>query len=301
MAYLNEQLGRLREGDSAQVVGTEWFVDATNGNDGNSGHSWGSAFLTMARAFALLSSGDVIRFVGKVREQLTTPVQVFDVSIIGGGNRPRHADAAPAPVGGASAATWTTPASGSTDAPLLKVLQQGWRIENFVMAAHATDSCVQLYRDAGADDAERDASHFEAHNIRFASGQDGIEQVGGCYNVGIFDCSFHDLTGYAIKGGTSTSVAAPYRWQIHRNRFDGCANWIGVWNGNTCQIHDNVITGITTALLNTSGGAGENTILRNAFDIAGADFDPAGGMTGHAEDIWSNYLTDAIETGLPAN
>lgn len=38
-----------------------------------------------------------------------------------------------------------------------------------------------------------------------------------------------------------------------------------------------------------------------AFTIAAADFDPAGGVTGVTGDVWSNTLTDTIETGLPAN
>lgn len=300
MAYLDMKAGLLREGRSVDLVGTEWFVDALGGGTGNDGRSWSSPFLTMAQAFAVVQSGDVINFVGKIKEQLTTPVQVFDVTIRGGGNRPRHADAAPAPVGGASAATWTIPDSGSTDDPLLTVLQQGWRIENFVMAGHSTDACVYLNRDAGAGNAERDASHFEARGVRFASGQDGIEAVGMPYNVGIFDCDFHDLTGYALKQ-SGVAVAAPYRWQIKRNRFQGCGNWMGAWAAHQFEICDNTIGEITTALIDLSSGSGHNVVVGNAFDIAAADFDPVGGVTPHATDVWSNYLIDALESGLPAN
>lgn len=280
--------------------GKSWFVDALGGLDSNDGKSWDRAFLTMAAAFAQVESGDTIYFTGKVREQLTTPVQVFDVTIIGAGNRPRHADAEPTPIGGSSGATWTTPASGSTDDPLLTVLQQGWRIENFVMAGHATDACVYLSRDAGAGDAERDASHFEAVNIRFASGQDGIEGVGMPYNVGIYGCTFHDLTGHCIKQ-SGVAVAAPYRWQIVGNRFAGCANWIGAITAHQFEIRDNVVVEITTPGIDTSGGAGHNVIVDNMFDILAASFDPVGGFTGHASDVWSNTLLDAVETGVPAN
>lgn len=281
--------------------GVSWFVDAVDGSNNHDGLSWNSPFLTMAKAFSVLESGDRIFFVGKIREQLTTPVQVFDVSIIGAGNRPRHADAAPVPTGGQSAATWTTPASGSTDDPLLTVLQQGWSIHNFVMAGHATDACVFLQRDAGAGDAERDASHFEAHGVRFASGQDGVEQSGGCYNVGLFDSWFDDLTGVCIKHTSGAAVTTPYRWQIKRNRFSKCGSLMTALVGNTFEFHDNMVSQITTPGLDTSGGTGFNTILRNCFDIAAADFDPVGGFTGHATDVWSNYLTSALETGLPAN
>lgn len=301
MAYLDPRQGAAREGRTLTTVGRDYYVDALNGADSNPGTSWDAPFLTMAHAFSVLASGDHIYFVGKIREQLTTPVQVFDVTIAGAGNRPRHADAAPAPVGGASAATWTTPASPAAATPLLKVLQQGWRLENCVLAGPTDAACVLLFRDGGAGNAERDASHFEARGVRFASGRDGLEQSGGCYNVGIYDCSFHDLTGYALKHTAGAGIAAPYRWQIRGNRFQGCANWMGVWDAHQWEICDNVIGEITTALINVSGGSGHNVIRGNAFDIAAADFDPGGGVTGHSTDVWSNTLKDAIETGLPAN
>src|SRR5512146_467607 len=74
--------------------GADWYVDASRSGTGT-GTSWDDAFLTMAEAFAKIGSGDSIYFVGKVKEQLTTPVQVFDVRVIGMGNRPRHADSTP--------------------------------------------------------------------------------------------------------------------------------------------------------------------------------------------------------------
>lgn len=281
--------------------GQDFYLAIDGGSDSYGGHSWNLPLATMSAVFALLNSGDTIHFVGKVREQLVTPLQVFDVTIRGEGNRPRHADDAPVPTGGQATSTWTTPASGSTNTPLLKVMQQGWRLENFVMAGHATNACVLLFRDGGAGDLERDASHFESVGMRYASGRDGIEQSGGCYNVGIYESTFHDLTGYAIKHTAGAGINDPYRWQIKRNRFAGCGNWMGVWNAHQFEIHDNVIAEITTLLLNTSGGSGHNSILRNAFDIAAVDFDPVGNVVGHATDVWSNTLKDAIETGLPAN
>lgn len=280
--------------------GRHHYVNPDSGSDGYGVSTRAKPYATMSKAFSVLESGDTIHMSGKIREQLTTPVQVFDVTIIGDGNRPRHADAAPAPVGGHAAATWTFPASGSTDDPLLTVLQQGWRIVNFVMAGHATDACVYLNRAGGADDAERDPSHFEAHNIRFASGQDGIEDNGGSYNVGIYGCSFHDLTGFALKTNNA-GVTVPYRWQIVGNRFASCANWMGEWFAHQFEIRDNVVIEITTPGLDTSGGSGHNVVVDNYFDIAAADFDPVGGFTAHATDIWSNTLLNAVETGVPAN
>lgn len=301
MGYLDSRAGQQREGRALYAPSKEYFVDATTGGNGNSGLSWGAPLLTMAAAFARIASGDRIYFRGKIREQLTTPVQIFDVAIIGAANRPRHADATPA--GGESGATWTTPASGaSTTTPLLKVIQQGWRIENFVMAGPSAAACVQTFRDGGADNAERDASHFEAHNVRFASGRDGIEDSGGCYNVGIFDCSFHDLTEYCVKFTVGAGIGIGYRWQFKRNRCFDCGKWILYPStGKEWEIQDNVVVKITTPGIDTSGGAGGNVVTGNVFDIAAADFDPVGLFTADATDIWSNCLKDAIETGVPTN
>lgn len=280
--------------------GQTWYVDANATQPTQDGKRWGTAFCTMAAAFAVIGSGDTIYFRGKVKEQLVTPVQVFDVTIIGCGNRPRHADATPD--GGQEAAnTWTVPAVAAEATPLVKVLQQGWRFLNVLFAGPTDAASILLYRDGGAGDAERDASHAEIIGCRFASGQDGVEQSGGCYNVKILDNSFHDLTGHALKTTAGAGIANTYRWQVKGNRFQGCANWMGAWNTHQFEITDNVIGEITTALIDLSGGEGHNVVVRNAFDIAAADFDPTGGVTPHATDVWSNYLIDAVESGLPAD
>lgn len=279
--------------------GKTYFVDANSGNDAKDGLSWGTALKTMAAAFAKIASGDTIYFVGKIREQLTTPVQVFDVTIIGSGTRPRHADSTPNH-GQDAANTWTIPASGATANPLVKVLQQGWRFENILFAGPTNAACVMLFRDGGAGNAERDASHAEFIDCRFASGQDGIEQSGGVYNIKIEDCAFHDLTGYAIKHTAGAGIAAPYRWEIVRNRFAGCANLMGAWAARQFKFWENDVKEITTNYMDFSGGS-HNSVLRNSFDVLAANFDPTGKVAGSATDTWSNYLIDTIETGVPAD
>jgi hypothetical protein len=317
MGYSNKQMRRIRRmnpaadelrldllfNDMANIVrriGQTWYVDALNGSDGYDGLSWATPLKTMAAAFAKLQSGDTIVVAGKIREQLTTPVQVFDVTIIGAGNRPRHADAAPAPVGGSSASTWTVPASNPANAPLVKVLQQGWRFINMLFAGPTNNSCVLLYRDGGAGDAERDASHAEFHNCRFASGQDGIEQSGGAGHVGVYDCFFTSLTGTAIKHTGGAGVGFPIRWVVEDSRFTSNANIMTAVAAQDYKITGNTFITTTTLTFNFTGGA-RNVVAGNYFNIAAADFDPAGGVTGTATDVWSNTLLDAIETGLPAN
>lgn len=290
------------------LVSRTWFVDATAsadggvGNDANSGRSWSAPFLTMQAAFDALRSGDVIRFKGKVREQLTTPVQIFDVTIVGEGNRPRHADDDPS--GSSFAAnTWTTPASGATTAPLVDVLQQGWRFVNVLFAGPSDHSCVRLFRNGGAADAERDASHAEFWNCRFASGQDGIEDSGGCGHVGIYGSYFTDLTGVAIKQTTGAGIGQPYfRWDVRGNRIQDCPSLTTAKAAQFFRFKDNTVSfaGAVTLGFDFTGGK-QNQVIGNVFNVLAADFDPAGGFTGTATDNWSNTLEDAIETGLPAN
>jgi hypothetical protein len=283
--------------------GLTYYVNPNTGSNSRDGKSWDQAFLTMAKAFSVIASGDTIEFVGNVREQLTTPVQVFDVTIRATGNRPRHADTTPAG-GQLGASTWKLPASGpSQTTPLLTILQQGWRLENILFAGPTTAACVQLFRDGGAGNAERDASHAEFINCRFASGRDGIEQSGGCGHVGIYGCFFTDLTGFAIKNTTGAGIGYPIRWVLEGNRFLDNANVLKMpcigW-----LVRDNAFLSTTTEVFDTDAGdaaAGKNVVVGNYFNVAADDFDPAGNVEGNATDVWSNTLKDAVETGVPAN
>ena len=276
-----------------------WYVDANVSATGH-GKSWDHPFLTMAEAFAAVSSGDTIRFRGKILEQLTTPAQVFDVTVIGEGNRPRHADSTPD--GGQEAAnSWTEPVAEEALTPLVKVQQQGWRFINILFYGGDDNSCIQVFRNGAAGDLERDGSHTEIIGCRFASGYDGVEDSGGCFNVKIDDCVFMAMTHYAIAQVTGAGIGTLSNWEVTNNRFLNNANWMGpTWSGNYNKIMNNEVLNTATILIDTSAGT-NNTIVGNVFNIAAASFDPAGNVTGDATDVWSNTLLDAIETGLPAN
>lgn len=284
-----------------------WYVDAENGDDGRAGRSESQAFESMERTLEAVRSGDTIRVAGKIREQLVAPAHIFDVTIIGGGTRPRHADAAPAATGGIAASTWTTPASPTAATPLLKVRQQGWRFVNMLFAGPSDAASILLYRgtDAVPED-EYDASHAEFWNCRFASGASAIEQSGGCGHVGIYDSFFTSLTAATIKHTTGEGIGVPIRWQILNSRFASCPSIMTAVAAQDYDIQGNsfMFASAPTLVFNFTGGARNNVggRYRNSFNIAAADFDPAGGVTGSgATDVWSNVLTDTIETGLPAN
>jgi len=280
-----------------------WYVDASGGSDGLSGRSPLAPFQTMAKAFTRIQSGDTIKFWGKIREQLITPVQVFDVTVIGMGNRPRHSDDAPAPIGGRSTSTWTTPASGATTAALCKVLQQGWSFENILWAGPSDHACLWFLRDAGSGDDERDASHGSVRKCRFASGQDGIWNT-ECFNLLIEDNIFMGMTGFDFLGKAGAGVAAPLQNILQDNIFIGSANHVKA-DFSKAVIRRNVFddggTPNTTVVLNTTGdgGSGANCfIYGNVFQTATANFNTPD-LVGNATDVWADNISiDSTAAGV---
>jgi len=287
--------------------GVRYFVDANAGSDGANGLSWVTALATMAAAFAKIASGDTIVFRGNVREQLTTPTGAADVTILGVGNRPRHADTHPLN-GELAAATWKLPASGSTNNPLLILRNPGWRLENFLVAAHSTNYAFRLERTADEDATEQDASHSSFIGIRFASGAGGISDTGGCFNVTIRDCWFGALTTACILGVGNIGVGQ-LMWHITGNHFNNFTNGVKI-AGHECVIRGNFFTDggtpNTTFVLNTNNGGGrDNFVVDNYFQTLTANFnDPD--VVGCATDVWNNVSIDGTanmigrEVGQPA-
>jgi hypothetical protein len=303
MAYKNAAQGALRN-DLRGVVrvipkGITYYVNPNSGSDTATGKSWAAAFATMAKAFTVIASGDTIAFVGNIREQLTTPTGAADVTIIGAGNRPRHADTHPLN-GEKSAATWKLPADGGTNAPLLKIRNPGWRIENILFAAHASNYALLLERTADEDATEQDASHAEIVGCRFASGAGGINDTGGCYGVLVEGCRFLALTSFCILGVGNIGVGQS-EWVIRNNRFSGFTNGIKI-AAHGCEILENRFTDggtpNTTVVLNISNGAGENNhVVNNVFQTATANFNTPD-VVGNATDVWWNLSIDAASAGV---
>jgi hypothetical protein len=280
-----------------------WFVNANStipnaywvpGSDGNSGLSPQSPFLTMAKAFTMISDGDVINFIGKFTEQLVTPVQVFDVWINGCGNRPRHADSTP-DGGQFGAAQWAPPASGGTAGQAtLRVLQQGWRFTNFLMTAIDTNSaCLELVRNAASGDDERDASHASIYGVRFSGAGVGIRSGATSYtelvyNVEVANCQFDNMT-YAMR-----STVEANQWYIHDNFFAGNTNQIIMVARNFC-IKNNSIGAFTAAAnsggIDLNGGTGSNQVcfnnLSGTYSIAG------GYRVANSNDNWYGNASSA--------
>jgi hypothetical protein len=278
--------------------GRAWFVDASSGVDGN-GESPSTASATMDKIFDKLASGDIIYAIGNIREQLVTPVQVFDVTIIGCGNRPRNADAVPAG-GNWAAVTWRAPASGGTAAQAtLRILQQGWTIYNILFNMIDTNAAgIEIVRNAGADDAERDASHASIIGCRFAGAGIGIRS-------GVAGSFTENTTNVLVQGNTflsnttailQTAGFGGLNWQIKDNDFITCTNDI-VGPFSATKIIGNRMSLAPTASIVLTGGAG-NMVHYNALPgtyAAGALYAP-----GTSDDWNGNAASTGFTAAVPA-
>jgi surface antigen len=246
---------------------THYFVDGDNGNDAFDGASPDRPYATMAKAFSVIASGDTIHVRGNIREELTTPAQVFDVTIIGASNRPRHADTTPA--GGESGATWRPPASPTAATPLLIIQQQGWTIQNILFDAPVDAAAIRLLRNGAAGNAERDASHASIIGCRFDSGLIGIENNGGAAFVLVQGCRFYRLTGSGAAGikCTSTAIAVPLNWQIIASHFAGNASHL-LSSLSGSEIRWNTFGNFTATLsvdVQSNSGQGANNVLTQNY------------------------------------
>lgn len=254
--------------------GNDWYVDASRSASGLDGTSWDNAFLTMAEAFAKLASGDSIYFVGKIQEQLITPVQIFDVRVIGMGNRPRHADSTPSG-GNTHASTWAAKASPDAATALVQVLQQGWVFENILFAGSAGCPSINLVRNAASGNSERDASHAIIRGCRFA----GVAS-----------------TDTAIKFGATSYSEIVGNTLIEDNDFVGCATALGQ-NAPNLAYRTKVIGNRFQANTNDINGLGYNAhILNNVMSLAPTKCIFLSADTG-SNQVHGNYLCGTYANG----
>jgi hypothetical protein len=291
----------------AGKFGKTWWVDTNVGHDSNNtGQSSNSPWLTMDKAFDQITagnvkSGDTIAFRGNINETLTTPAGAADITIVGMGNRPRHADTHPLN-GEVSGATWKIGSLSS--APLLTLRNPGWRIVNVLFAAHASNYAIKLERTADEDATEQDASHLEVIGCRFASGAGGINDAGGCFNVLVQNNRFQALTTACIIGVGNIGQGQT-QWHILDNHFTGFTNGVKIAAFESI-IRGNFFTDggtpNTTYVLNTSnGGGGDNFIVHNYFQTATANFNTPD-IVGNATDVWAmNVSIDSTSAGVGAN
>lgn len=289
-------------GGSSNPYATHYFVDAKVGTDALTAaqNDPDHPFLTMSRAFAVIKSGDVIHVRGKVREQLNTPAGVFDVSIIGAGNRPRHADDHTESLGlrGSSAATWAAPSSGSTAIPLLSIYQQGWRVQGITFQIDGNaDAAIYLHKTDDSGDDERDGGHAEISYCKIQGNPttpvgNGIE-VNGIGFFGIYNNLFLGLVNGLVKVG---SAGGQVGWaEIVGNRFSENTNGI-VAPLYKCTVSQNQFLGGHTLEYDFTGGQ-DNMVINNYFNGNDA-FET--NINGTNDMFFPNYAGDAAATNITA-
>jgi hypothetical protein len=254
----------------------------------------------MERAFALIGSGDTIHLLGNIREQLVTPVGIFDVTIVGEGTRPRHADAHTDNNGYLATATWKSPASPVSGQALLRIIQQGWVIDNILWAGFTTGTpaSIEIVRNADSGDDERDGSHATIKRCRFAGGSKGVRFGATSYTENVFDCLIegNEFSDCVIGIGGSTC----YRLILQGNRFLTNTNHV-VLACTQSTILENDFQNHTTDSINLTGGGGLNVITKNYLS---GTYSNVGGYTrSNANDEWAgnfNTLSGGITVSDPA-
>lgn len=275
------------------VRGKDWFVNAKLGSNSNDGETYDTATATFAELVdgdRRVRSGDRIWITGKLKEQTSTPAGIFDVSVIGLGS-PRHADDHTEPsgggyMGGSSASSWVPPDSATATTPLLIVRQQGWRFFNILFDAPSDAAALQIFRDGGAGDAERDGSHVHIAHCKFVAGQNHIELKGGLSQVIIEDNLFFGATAYSIKETVGAGIGTNNYHRILRNHFHANDGHIDV-GMNSGSIFGNIFGQWTTKAIDLATGA--NNMVNGNY--LWGDYDA--GYLGGTNDEWAgNYSMD---------
>lgn len=299
--------GGFVNGLNPTFTGRTWYVNANSetdaserkgpvGSDSNSGLSPLAPFATVARAFEFIDCYDVVVIDGVIREQVVAPANVFDVTLIGGANRPRQSTSGGVATGGGS--TWMGPTSPTAATPLLELVAQGWRISNIEFTPVNASAAIRLTRSAVVD--LTDAGHCIIDNCFFGANggttQIGIEDNGGCGFCLITNNRFQSLTGTAIKG-LNTAAAIPQMWQILNNYFNGNTNAIAM-SLTESRVIDNFIRQAANDannkvnLIAVAAQGSLNQVINNIFSDVAANVTIAKGYKPGTTDVWRNYVTD---------
>lgn len=284
----------------ASIEAVDIWVRPQYGNDGNPG-TYASPLATMAGCSKYLVPGLVVGIEGVLFEEFTAPLGVNNVTLVGYQSVPRQATTSGVANGGG--ATWLSPSGGTSW--LIRVRAQGWTLRNIYFNNSATAApCVSILTDgAGDPPVDADGSHLLIDNCILTGTDDGINVNGGTNFVRVTNSTLFGFSGagdLAVSSTVGAGVGTLLDWRfINCKFFNNAGNITAALSHATiqgCQFENGSASNI-----NLTGGTAPNYVIGNYFNIAAADFDPAGGTTGVTGDVWSNTLTDAIETGIPTN
>lgn len=298
-SFTRQNIADINSNFSA-LQAVDLWVRPQYGDNSNPG-TYDKPLATMAGASKYLTPGLVVGIEGVLQEEFTAPLGVNNVTLLGYQQIPRQATTSGIPNGGG--ATWLSPSGGTSW--LLRLRAQGWTVANIYFNNSATAApCISILTDgAGDPPVDADGAHTLIYNCILTGADDGINVNGGTNFVRIENCTFLNFAGagdIAISSTVGAGVGTLQDWRILNCKFfNNVSNIIAGashWTVSGCYFE----AGSTTTI-DFTGGTAPNYVVGNYFNIAADDFDPAGGVTGVTGDVWSNTLTNAIETGLPAN
>lgn len=270
---------------------TDYFIDSTNGDDGNSGLAWGTGYAldtiqeAMDKMTALATRGRVRIFVapGGYTENITTPTNTNGPfgSLIG--VSPTRLSVGAAYLG----------ATTATD-PVVTVRARGWSIDGFEVDAPATDGCIYL---SGSGAKFLEIANCLLCGSTYATGFAVDTDDPNPLTV-IRDSYIYQHTNVGL---TSSNVYC-LQWEVARCIFWNNGNHIAPKNSKGWQasvIHDSVFhkwkaAYETTIKIDMRGGAG-NCIGPNNF--LGGAYSNAGGYYACATDEWRGNHSSASENG----
>lgn len=292
----------------AALQPVDLWVRPQNGNNNGNGSSkyplgsYFNAFATIQGAISspLCVTGTVVGLQGVAFEQVVTPLGLNNVTLLGVSGIPRQATTSGVANGGG--ATWLAPSGVTASQSLLRVQGQGWVVSGiyFNSTGITTNGAIEPHT-VGDPPTQADGAHLLIDNCIITGAKYGIYCPTGTNYVRIQNS---EIFGYSDSGDVAIqatgSVGTLLDWRITNCKIFGNANNI-IAAFNKGWIQYCAIDSGSSSTINLTNGTAPNRVIYNSFNIAAADFDPAGGVTGVTGDVWSNILTDTIETGLPAN
>ena len=253
------------------------------------------AFTTFTDLKSHLKSRDMIILSGVLREQVSCPVGVLDVTVVGAANKPRQATSGGVPTGGG--ASWLAPTSPVALTPLISVIEQGWAFENIQFAPVASSPCIWFRRQESA--TIPDASHFRVSGCYFsAGGASGMGIAVGECSYGLIENNDFEGLGTGIGYKTDGGFAIGQYRHIVGNRFRrGTLNDIQI-PGTNDLIENNVFQGLFATeggwRINLDGGSAGCQVINNY--VADVDTTIALGFKkSSAADIWRNFVATVVD------
>lgn len=283
--------------------GNYYWVDGTNGVDGNPGLSPKTAVKTIANAVSLAKSNDVILVASGTYVESAMTISVANLSIIG----INSSDGKDVVV------------SSATDTDTITVNAVGCEIGYIYFKPPVNTSPSTTFHSSIV--LGTGASYLNVHDCRFQGQTNSVgaiySAVPGSDNVTISNNQFmymNTLTYgfgiYAVDAASSTYSA----WRIANNTFNSCVIAIKT-PGRVAEVYGNhisyagvtaagVIGNVTTTKLtvagqSNTGDVGGNQVHGNYF---GGTYSVSGGyVSANADDDWAgNYNIAGLTTALPA-